>query len=138
MDSQDTLEAQAEVFARYLLDARPTSALVERWKAANRELFTDEPSSIDRSVVAFAIRHPRTLPWLDAAHGLIRPDGLLRRKVRVFCALLEASPEHVNDFAQKPRSLVGFVLELARIGLVAGIHAMLGLLILPFARRCRV
>jgi nucleoside-diphosphate-sugar epimerase len=89
-----SIAADFKLIAGYLIDADPPVELTDRYVAAHRELFGE--------VVApewkFVRRHPRALPYLDAAAGMLARQSLLRKKILLAAAILEASPAYADFF----------------------------------------
>ena len=94
------LRREAVVFARYLIAAVPSEALVDRYVRANDKVLREpSPTAGDAAVLAFVHRHPWSLGWLDAGTAFMRSAPLLRRKLIAMMAILEATPEYVADTA---------------------------------------
>lgn len=136
-DSSATTEHEARVFGRYLIGQIPPPELIARYVAAVRELFTAPASASDAAQVAFACRHPAALPFLDAAAGLRHPGGLLRSKLLVMSAVLEASPAFADEYLPRTPGRLALLAQLALHGSAAVLQALLGLLLLPIASRAR-
>jgi hypothetical protein len=131
------LELEAWVFGRYLIGTPPPPKLTRRYASACRTLLTDKPRPQDASVVRFVRRQPWSAPFLDAASGLLAPRGLLRTKVLIMAAILEASREFADEFLPRedPVGRVRLVALLAGIGLVAAARTLLGAALYPIATR---
>jgi nucleoside-diphosphate-sugar epimerase len=93
-NSADQNTADFKLIARYLIDADPPAELADRYVAAHRELFGD----VAAPEWEFVRQHPRALPYLDAATGVLARQSLLRKKVLLAAAILEASPAHADFF----------------------------------------
>jgi hypothetical protein len=88
----DILEKEARLFARYLIDCEAPPEMVDRYINANRKLGTDVVIDFDAKMMEFALTHPWSVPFLDAAAGFLQPNALIRKKIYVMTAVLEASP----------------------------------------------
>ena len=93
-DSDQRIAADFKLIAGYLIDPDPPVEMVDRYVIAHRKLFGD--------VVApeweFVRQHPRALPYLDAAAGVLARQSLLRKKILLAAAILEASPAYADFF----------------------------------------
>jgi hypothetical protein len=130
-------EHEAHVLGRYLVGHVPPPELVARYVAAGRELFSAPAAPADTAMVAFAVRNPWSLPFLDAAAGLRRPGGLLRGKLLVMSAILETSPTYADEFLPRASGRLSLLAQLAVHGMAAVAQALVGLLLLPLASRAR-
>jgi hypothetical protein len=86
--------ADFRLIANYLLDRDPPAEMIDRYVAAHRELLGVASSP----EWEFVRRHPRALPYLDAAAGMFAPQSLLRKKMLLAGAILEASPAYARFF----------------------------------------
>jgi hypothetical protein len=136
-DEASTLDLEARVFGRYLIGRVPPAELVERYRAANRVLFPSPAPAAEAAVVRFARRHPWSVSLLDGAVGLRRPGSLLRNKILVMAAILEASPTFAEVFLPPAAGPVSLVLRVAWLGALAIARAALGMLVYPVASRSR-
>ena len=93
-NSADQNTADFKLIARYLIDADPPAELANRYVAAHRELFGD----VAAPEWEFVRQHPRALPYLDAAAGVLARQSLLRKKILLAAAILEASPAYADFF----------------------------------------
>jgi hypothetical protein len=131
------LEAEARIFARYLVGRTPAPDLVARYRDANRALWSGAPGPGDAERLAFVRRHPWSVGPLDAAAALLDPAGQLRSKVLVAAAILEATPAHADDFLPRAVSVAALFWRLAVSGTAAVALAFLGVLLWPLAGRSR-
>jgi hypothetical protein len=131
------LEAEARIFGRYLVGSPPEPVLVARYCAASRTLWPDPPGPRDAAVLAFVRRRPWSVGPLDAAAALLDPGGLLRSKVLVMSALLEATPAYADAFLPRAVSTPALLWQLASSGAVAVAQAALGALLYPLVGRAR-
>ncbi len=121
------LRDEAARFGRYLLGVRPSDALAERYARAHAHVLHEPPTAADEAVLAFVRAHPWSLPWLDAGTALVRSAPLLRKKLIVMMAIVEATPEHADRTL--PASGVGLprlVLRLGRAGAAAAVKLAVG------------
>lgn len=126
MASADLQAREARLFGRYLLDRNPPDDLVERYVAATTELFPDVPTGDDAAMLQFVDRHPAALAFVDAACGLLRPASLLRKKLLLMAAILEASVHYAPEFLAPPPGRVRTTLLLTWYGMSAGIKFVIG------------
>ena len=129
------LEDEARVFARYLLHREPPGDLIARYVTAIRTLFPRTLEPTDQVVVDFVRRHPWSLPFIDSAAALFQPGSVLRRKILVFAAILEASPRFVDDFLPQRTAVIECIGKLVAIGAVAVFKVAIGGVLLTLLRR---
>ncbi len=130
-----TLEKEAVLFARYLLDSNPPQEMIDRYKSANEQLGVRASTAADEQVLSFSVSHPWSIPYLDAATGLLMNDSLLRKKIYVMAAVLEASPRYAKDFLPENRFLLMVFVQLIGSGLIAGIKMLIGIPLFLVIRR---
>lgn len=136
-DEASALELEARVFGRYLVGRIPPAELVGRYRDANRVLFVAPPAPAEAAVVGFVRRHPWSVSLLDAAVGVLRPGSLLRNKILVMAAVLEASPTFADEFLPPTSGAVSLALRVFGLGAMAVGRAALGMLVYPAASRSR-
>ncbi len=124
---EEELRWEAKVFGRYLIGREVAPHLVERYVQAHGALGALLGAGEESRAVAFARRRPRLLPFLDAAAALLDPRGLLRRKLLLMLAVLEASPEYAAEFLPRPQSRTLLVARLAGRGIAAAFKAAAGI-----------
>ncbi len=119
------------LISRYLMDADPPVELVNRYVAAHRKLLGDDVIS----EWEFVRRHPRLLPYLDAAAGIFAPRSLLRRKILLAAAVLEASPAYAGFFLEENENRLHLLCVLFWQGVRSAVKLAVGLPLLFMARR---
>lgn len=129
------LDDEARILSRYLIGRETDSRAAARYAAGCSRIFASQEDPAEAAVVGFALRHPRTLPLLDAASGLLAPQSLLRRKLLLMLAVLEAAPEQASLFQARRRARAAVVMAVAGRGLWAVLKAVAGAMLLPIARR---
>src|SRR5438093_10718892 len=87
-DDARALEAEAHLFARYLVGRPPPAELVDRYRAANAAIFTEPVAREDAALVTFVRRHPWSVSLHDAASGVLRPGSRLRNKIVLMASIL--------------------------------------------------
>ena len=131
-----TTSDEPSLFAPYLLGhAMVTDDVLERYAAGCEALFRGPQPPPDVATVDFVRRHPWSLPFIDAAAACVCPQTLLRKKLLLFLAVVEATPAQVESFTPTPRSRVGVLVRLAWWGGLSGCQALVGLILLWLARR---
>lgn len=131
------LEAEARVFARYLVGRMPPQELIDRYAEANRILRTTSVAGRDAALVGFVRRHPWAVPFLDAASGLFRRNGMLRSKLLVMAAILETSPAFADEFLPRTARPIGLIARLIGLGVVAVVQVGIGAALYAVAARSR-
>jgi len=134
---EESLEQEAHVFSRYLLDRDPSPKMIERYASANRTLLTEQALPSDRTLLRFCLTHLWAVPFLDAAAGFLRPDSLLRRKIYIMAAILETSPLFANRFLPKRTHPIALVFRLAVWGTVAAMKVVFGVPLLLLVEKGR-
>ena len=120
------LRREAGWFARYLIDAEPSPALVERYVRANANVLHDPPTGADEAVLAFVHQHPWSVGWLDAGTVVLREAPLLRRKLLVMMAIVEATPDHIDRTAPVEAGLATLFWQLGRAGVKTAVKLVGG------------
>lgn len=95
---------------------------------------TPPRQSRDRAIVRMAVERPWTLGCLEAACALGRPDALLRRKLLIMAAILEAAPDRAEWFVKDRTGAAEAAWTLAVAGLRSGAKVFIGGIILAFVR----
>jgi hypothetical protein len=126
MPGDEALALEARRFGRYLVGREPEEVLVARYVAASKVHFAAPLPPEDAAVVAFAREHAWSVGLLDAAAGLLRPGGPLRNKILLMAAILEASPEHADEFLPRHVGPIALVAKVGVAGVVAVASALVG------------
>jgi len=90
---------------------------------------------LDDHIIKYSISHEWSIPFLDAAAGLIQPDALIRKKIYTMAAVLEASTLFTEEFLPRPLSPLALFCLLLTNGMLAGIKIIIGVPLLLFIRR---
>jgi hypothetical protein len=106
---EEILGKEAAAIARYLLRCAPPPELVGRYIEAHQLRLSSEPISSD---VKLFRRYPALLGLLDAGSGIVQPQSLLRKKILLMAAILEATPYYADFFLAEPRGRLRFALSL--------------------------
>ncbi len=131
MTRLETLQSEAHRLGRYLGTSDLPQELADRYREANLALFPEPPSDADSAVLECVRRHPWSLPLLESALGLIRPDALLRRKLVVMMAILETEPGLAENFEALTPGPAGAVLRLVGLGISSAVKIAAGILLYP-------
>jgi hypothetical protein len=78
------------------------------------------------------LRSRRRMAWADAGLALVRPSSVLRRKLLVMVAILEASPDYADQFLPRrcpPRE----ALPVAAAVIRGAFRGMAGVLVVKFS-----
>jgi hypothetical protein len=132
------LEAEARLFARYLVGSPPPPELVARYRDASRVLWPTGPGPHDAARLAFVRRHPWSVGPLDAAAALLDPGGQLRGRILVASAILETTTVHADDFLPRTLPVPALLWRLIACGTVAVAQAVAGVALWPLTGRARV
>jgi hypothetical protein len=135
--SIDSLKKECRIITRYLVGQPPSRGQEQRYVEGVAILPVDGATSEDMAVAEFAFSHPGSLPYLDAALGLIRPHSLLRSKLLLMVAVLEASPDCCHAFLPREVSASRFWVEMTQYGVSSAARALIGLVLYGFAARSR-
>ncbi|HVR75211.1 MAG TPA: hypothetical protein VMT52_12805 [Planctomycetota bacterium] len=132
-----SLLREGAILSRYLLGEETEREVLDRYARACHSVFTGQPSRRDAAILAFISRHPRSLPFLDAAAGLVDPGSLLRRKLLVMISIVETTPLHAPFFVERPSSRAALILRVALLGVGGLLKGILGLPLHALLRRAR-
>jgi hypothetical protein len=136
--TREQLRREAVVFGRYLVGEVPSDVLIERYCAANEELFAHEVmSSRDAAALELVRRRAWTAGPLDAGHALIARGSLLRKKLLVMTAIVETTPAYAARMEPRAVSLPGLVVRLVGAGLAMAAQAAAGVALTVVLRRGR-
>ena len=135
------LEAECSCWCRYLVELEPSDSVLERYVDAHLRGIVEPPGSrceFDRALVRFARRGKSFAQLCDVHAKLFRPAGLLRRKLVLTLALLEADEQsHRRVDRVNPGTRLGLLLLCGAWVLRFILQAALGLLIfLPLRAFC--
>jgi NADH dehydrogenase len=130
---EESWTRECGLLCRYLVGCEPTPDLIERYRTAVRlKLIEGELENADWR---WAQRHPRCIPYLDAAAALTRRPSALRARLYLMAALLESVPAHAERFLPRRRSKFRVFAVLTWQVIRVGYHAAIGVPMLIWARR---
>jgi len=121
------LEREARLYGSYLIDGEPPGEMIKRYVDANRKLGIDVVPASEVGIMEFSLAHPWSIPFLDAAAGLLRPRALLRKKIYTMAAVLEASTLYTEEFLPKSSSALSLFFQLAVNAMSACIKTAIGI-----------
>jgi hypothetical protein len=136
-DQRERLISECKIITHYLVGRWPEEDLVLRYVEANQILLAGRADPIDESILAFIRRRPRSLPYLDAALALLRRQAILRDKILLMLAILEATPQFTSAFLPEPLSKIGFLARMTGYGITSGIRFFIGTFLYPFAIKAK-
>ena len=132
------LRGEGARFARYLLTGEEAvEEELARYEAGCEAVFSSSIDPGDAAVLRFAAERPWSLPYLDAACGVLDPQALLRKKLILLLAILETTTHHVDAFTPRPCPRWRALARLAGWGITGVFRAAIGVLLYPLARRAR-
>jgi len=137
VSEDQALEREAKTFAQYLLDREPSAELIARYVTASRALFPSTAEASEQVIVDFVRLHTWALPFIDAGAGLLQPRSLLRRKILLLAAVLEASPRFVDDFFPRPSPPIVWIVQLLGFAVVTICKVVIGSSLLTLLRSSR-
>jgi len=129
---ENDLTAEALAMAQYLMGAPLSRELIDRYADASHTLLGMHSPKPE---LVFVRRHPWALPFMDAAVGLMRPESLLRKKLLLMTAILEATPNHAEYFLKQPASPFEALRVCASQAARTIVKAVIGLLLYILVRR---
>lgn len=127
------LEREARVITRYLLGEEPGREHVAAYVNANATLF----AASEDALVAFCRRRPFWLPLVDSGAGWLDNGCLLRRKILLMAAILEASTRFAPHFLPGETTTRLDLVRVVATGAVAALRTLLGIPLLLLLRKAR-
>lgn len=123
---------EANILTKYLLNT-PISANEEHLYNEAMTQLAIELTEEEQNIWEYMFRHKWTIPCIDGALALTKPNGNIRRKIFIMLAILEASPEHAERFLPRKFNLF-YIFKIIFTGVVAILRAITGLFILKLIR----
>jgi hypothetical protein len=123
---------EALVFGRYLVGRDIGEDLVALY-VRGAEALAHEGDERERRIALFAVSQPWSLAAIDGALAVTQPRALLRRKLLLLTAILEASTEYCAEFLPAERSPV-YALVVGWTLVRGAFAACAGLVLLRFVR----
>ena len=116
---------EARFIGRYLLRIMPSFDLQIRYAAAHGRLKIEMDRDEER-LWRIIERYPSALRMIDSGLAFIKPHGGIRRKIYTMLAILEASPQHCDQFLPKTCTVFD-LFKFIGIALRAGFATFIGL-----------
>ncbi len=138
MNREELWRREARLFARHLIGTRAPTGFIDQYIGAQKSLrWARRHPMSDRLVRAFH-RSPHWLPALDAGTALLDRDGLLRRKLLLATALLEARTDTTQHFLPRNEFIAIPLIRVLWHGALGVLWACVGLpLVWILSRRGR-
>lgn len=125
MSDQVAWDEEAKRFGAYLIGKPPAPNLVNRYVRAMGAL--DLPvSDREQRLLRRMVRHPWSIGFIDGGLALRRPRSVIRTKLLVLSAILEATPEHAADYLPVGRSPL-YLVYAGFVAVRAGIKGLIGI-----------
>jgi hypothetical protein len=128
------LQREAEVFSEYLTGRHVSQVLLDRYVAACRVRLPEMAEQSGASAVELSVRHPFLLPALDAVSALLRPKSVLREKLLIMAAILEATPEFAPQFLPESCSGARLLVRVTACVVTTTVKVIAGVVILIILR----
>jgi len=135
--SRENLEKECKWITQYLVSEIPSSENVQRYIQGHSCLLESPQPNKDLAITAYVRRFPWSLPYLDAVCGLFHPHCLLRKKILLMVAILEASPRYTSYFLPEAVSFPRFLISMMGYGLKSMVKVFFGCFLYPFVGRGR-
>lgn len=124
MNADEPLRDEGERFGRYLNGDSVNSVLVERYVTAMLAMGLVAEGR-DRRLLRFVEVHPSWLGVVDGGLALRRPRSVIRTKLLVMSAILEATPDNSSAFLPVRRSRL-YVFQALYVGFRAACKGAAG------------
>jgi len=85
--------------------------------------------------LSFIYRYPFVLPFIDAAAGILSPNSIIRKKILIMSAIIEATPTFSDFFLRRPDPLLKLLIILGWQGLKGVAKTIFGIPIFIWSRR---
>lgn len=128
------LATESILIGRYLLGCDPPRELQERYVAAHRILYHEQGKSAESPELRFIHHHPWALPFIDAGAGLLQPESVVREKILLMTAILEATPVYAEFFLPGRTPVLTLLLDVTWQALRGGLKIVVGLPLFLWAR----
>lgn len=117
-------------FSRYILGRDADDDTLRDYERAVA-ILAPVSSERDAQLLEFARKHVWSIGALDAALALVEPRSILRRRLLIMAAVIEASPRYVDRFLGCDRPPL-YALAIAFVGVRALARLVLGTIVLRF------
>ena len=131
MITSQSLDREADIISRYLIGKSASPSARQLYAEAVSSWNTD--AKTESRLLKLAFGYPFLIGALDAGLVFCAPQSVLRRRIFVMFAVLEASPDYWDFFLPKKRSL-GYLFVIGLSGLRAIYRAIFGVLLIKSLR----
>jgi hypothetical protein len=128
-----SLRQEAQVYGKYFLHKLPNEQTIEIYAQTNPHK-TSSASSNDQKIIHFALHHPWSIGFLDAAQALVKSDSELRKRLYFMFAILESRPEYCSLFLPTKRNWL-YLFFIFYSGARSVFKAFFGILLLKIITR---
>lgn len=126
MAQQTTIELtnEAKAFGHYVVGHQPSQTIISLYKKAvsSPDLAIDVT---DQKLLAFVHRYPYLIGLIDAGLPFYKPYSEVRRRLYLILAIMEASPDHYNQFMPQKRSFL-YIFAVMYFGILTIIKTIVG------------
>ena len=135
LSNRERLKLESVLISKYLIDCIPPKELTERYVNANLILLGNQDHVMKNPELRFIYRYPFVLPFIDAAAGILSPNSIIRKKILIMSAIIEATPTFSDFFLRKPDPLLKLLIILGWHGLKGVAKTIFGIPMFIWSRR---
>ncbi len=121
---------EASVYSRYLIGQEPDEHSIALYIESQKKLKISLKHR-EASQIKFVLLFPFTLPMIDGAMAILRPDYAIRKKLYTMFCILESSPKYHQYFLPQERK-GSFLFTFLLTGVRAVLNTIAGLFIVPW------
>jgi hypothetical protein len=121
---------EASLYSRYLIGQEPDEHSIALYIESQKKLKISLKHR-EASQIKFVLLFPFTLPMIDGAMAILRPDYAIRKKLYIMFCILESSPKYHQYFLPQERK-GSFLFTFLLTGVRAVLNTIAGLFIVPW------
>lgn len=119
---------EAVLFGRYLLNKVPDTQSIMLYSSALITLHV-RPNHKEKKLLQIILRYPFLLRSIDSGLVILNPSSIIRKKIFILLAVLEASPLYYTHFLPKQYTIFDRI-NIMFIFIRASLHACIGVILL--------